>query len=53
VTDIKKLILGITLVAIGLGLVLTANKIAPFIGGLLGLIGSYLVVKALLAGNIK
>ncbi|HWT56003.1 MAG TPA: hypothetical protein VN031_03145 [Candidatus Microsaccharimonas sp.] len=50
--DVKRLILGITLVAIGLGMVLSASSVMGIIGVILGLIGCYLTVKVLLTGHL-
>lgn len=52
-SDIKRLILGIALVAVGLAMVLSANKILPFLGAVLGITGSYLTIKVILTGHLK
>jgi hypothetical protein len=53
-SDIKRLILGIVLVGIGLAIVLGGGGGAlPYIGGLLGLAGSYLTIKVILTGHLQ
>ena len=52
-SDVKRLIIGIVLVAVGLAMILTANKVLPFVGGVLGIIGSYLTIKVILTGHPK
>ncbi len=52
-SDLKRLILGITLVAVGLAMVLSANKVLPWVGGILGIYGSYLTIKVILTGKPK
>jgi hypothetical protein len=51
-SDVKRLILGISLVAVGLALVLSADSILPWLGGLLGIYGSYLTIKVILTGHL-
>lgn len=51
-SDVKRLIIGITLVAVGLSMVLSANSFLAIIGGLLGLVGSYLTVKVIFTGHL-
>lgn len=53
-SDIKRLILGITLVCVGLVAVLSSGwGILPYIGGALGLYGSYLTIKVIFTGHLK
>jgi hypothetical protein len=52
-SDVKRLILGISLVAVGLAMVLSASStILPWLGGALGLYGSYLTIKVLFTGQL-
>jgi uncharacterized membrane protein YkgB len=51
-TDVKRLIIGITLVAVGLGMVLSANSFLAIVGGIMGLAGSYLTLKVLFTGHL-
>lgn len=51
---VKGLIIGIILVAIGLGMVLSSStNIWPFVGGLLGLVGAIIIIRTLLADRQK
>ena len=47
---VKGLIIGIILVAVGLGMVLSSStSYLPYVGGLLGLIGAGIIIRTLLA----
>jgi hypothetical protein len=47
---VKGLIIGIILVAVGLGMVLSSStSILPWVGGLLGVVGAVIIVRTLLA----
>lgn len=49
---VKGLVIGIVLVAVGLGMLLSSSQaLLPYIGGLLGLIGAGLIVRTLLADH--
>ena len=53
-SDVRKLILGIVAVLIGLFSVLsTGNGLIPIVGGLIGLYGAYVVIRVLLRGNLR
>lgn len=53
-SDVKRLIIGIALVFIGLTALLSATKgIIPYVGGGLGLIGCYMTVKVIFTGHLK
>lgn len=51
-SDVKRLVLGITLVAIGLAMVLSASSIMLWLGAIFGLYGSYLTIKVLMTGHL-
>lgn len=51
-SDVKRLILGISLVAVGLAMVLSADSIFTWLGGALGVYGSYVTVKVILTGHL-
>ncbi len=49
---VKRLVIGIILVAIGLGMVLSSSMaLLPYIGGLVGLVGAGIIVRTLLADH--
>lgn len=51
---VKGLIIGIILVAVGLGMVLSSSTtVMPYVGGLLGLIGAVIIIRTLLADRQK
>lgn len=51
---VKGLIIGIVLVAVGLGMVLSSStSFLPWIGGLLGIAGAVLIIRTLLADRQK
>jgi len=51
-SEVKKLALGILLVAVGLGMLLSSSGFLPIIGALLGVVGAYLIIRALISGKI-
>ena len=51
-SEVKKLALGIVLVAVGLGMLLSSNGFVPIIGAILGVVGAYFVIRALISGKV-
>lgn len=51
-SDVKKLIIGIILVVIGMAMLLSsAGNIFPYIGALIGIVGVVVTVKTLVTGH--
>ena len=51
-SELRKLALGIALVAIGMFMLLSASSFMPYVGGALGLVGAYLIIRSLFSGKL-
>jgi hypothetical protein len=51
-SELRKLALGIVLVGVGMFMLLSSGSIFPYVGGVMGVVGAYFIIRSLFSGKI-